>query len=132
MLFDPLRKKEVPDTPEERVRQWCIALLRDEAGVPAGLMTSEWAFDYGAKRYRADIVAFDRAAQPLLTVECKRPDVAIDAKVLEQAMRYHIVLNAPFLMLTNGKNNYLYKREGDAFRPLDHLPSYEEMLQCPR
>ena len=63
LLFDPLRRKEVPDTPEERVRQWFIALLRDSAAVPVGLMMSEWALDYGEKRYRADIVVFDRDAR---------------------------------------------------------------------
>ena len=132
MLFDPLRRKEVPDTPEERVRQWFIALLRDSAAVPAGLMMSEWALEYGGKRYRADIVVFDREALPLAVVECKRPDVPIDAAVAEQAMRYNIVLGVEFLFLTNGKNTYLYQREGGVFRAMDHLPSYEEMLQCRR
>ena len=132
MLFDPLRRKEVADTPEERVRQWFIALLRDSAAVPAGLMMSEWALEYGGKRYRADIVVFDREALRLAVVECKRPEVKIDASVAEQAMRYNIVLGVTFLFLTNGKNTYLYKREGDVFRAMDHLPSYEEMLQCRR
>ena len=132
MLFDPLRRKDVPDIPEERVRQWFIALLRDSAAVPAGLMMSEWALEYGGKRYRADIVVFDREALPLAVVECKRPDVSIDAAVAEQAMRYNIVLGVEFLFLTNGKNTYLYQREGGVFRAMDHLPSYEEMLQCRR
>lgn len=132
MLFDPLRHKDVPDTPEERVRQWFISLLLGEAAVPAGLMMSEAALEYGGKRYRADIVVYDRTAAPLAVVECKRPDVKIDAAVAEQAMRYNIVLGVAFLFLTNGKNTYLYKREGDAFRAMDHLPAYEEMLQCRR
>lgn len=132
MLFDPLRRKDVPDTPEERVRQWFIALLRDSAAVPPGLMMSEAALEYGGKRYRADIVVYDRTAAPLAVVECKRPDVKIDAAVAEQAMRYNIVLGVAFLFLTNGKNTYLYRREGDTFRAMDHLPAYEEMLQCRR
>lgn len=132
MLFDPLRHKDVPDTPEERVRQWFISLLLGEAAVPAGLMMSEAALEYGGKRYRADIVVYDRTAAPLAVVECKRPDVKIDVAVAEQAMRYNIVLGVAFLFLTNGKNTYLYKREGDAFRAMDHLPAYEEMLQCRR
>ena len=132
MLFDPLRRKEVADTPEERVRQWFISLLQDSAAVPAGLMMSEAALDYGGKPYRADIVVYDRSAAPLAIVECKRPEVKIDASVAEQAMRYNIVLGVAFLFLTNGKNTYLYQREGDVFRAMDHLPSYEEMLQCRR
>ncbi|MBO4447179.1 MAG: type I restriction enzyme HsdR N-terminal domain-containing protein [Bacteroidales bacterium] len=87
MLLDPLRKKYVPDTPEERVRQWFISVLAETARVPAGLMQSEVGFTYGQKRYRADVVIYDRAAKALAVVECKRPEVALDASVAEQATR---------------------------------------------
>ena len=33
-IWDPLRKKRVTATPEERVRQWFIVQLRDAFGVP--------------------------------------------------------------------------------------------------
>ena len=32
-----------------------------------------------------------------------------------------------FIILTNGNNTYIYKRGDLGFKPLDHLPSYEEM-----
>ena len=64
-------------------------------------------------------------------VECKRPDVALDARVIEQAMRYNSVLGVRYLFLTNGKMTYLYTLKGDTFVPLDRIPSFEEML-CPR
>lgn len=131
-LFDPLRRKEVADTPEERVRQWFISLLRDEAGVPCGLMRSEASLERAGKRYRADIVAYDRSGAPLAIVECKRPDVPLTTAVLEQVMRYHAVLGASFLFITNGNDNYLYRRDGDTFIPMDRLPAYEEMLLCRR
>ena len=34
MVRDPLRKKDVPLTPEERVRQWFITVLKDTMQVP--------------------------------------------------------------------------------------------------
>ena len=131
LIWDPLRRKEVAATPEERVRQWFIMQLRDAFGVPEHMMMSEVGFRFGAKNWRADIVVYDRAAAPLAVVECKRPDVALDARVLEQAMRYNSVLGVRFLFVTNGKMTYLYRLEGETFVPMDHLPSYEEML-CPR
>lgn len=48
MIWDPLRKKEVPLTPEERVRQWFITMLRDTMHVPAHMMMSEVGLKYGA------------------------------------------------------------------------------------
>ena len=130
-IWDPLRKREVTATPEERVRQWFIGQLRDAFGVPEHLMMSEVGFKFGAKSWRADIVIYDRNAAPLGVVECKRPDVALDARVVEQAMRYNSVLGVRWLFLTNGNLTYLYRLEGERFVPTDRIPGYEEML-CPR
>ena len=131
LIWDPLRRKEVAATPEERVRQWFIIQLRDTFGVPEHMMNSEVGFKFGAKSWRADIVVYDRAGKPLAVVECKRPDVALDARVIEQAMRYNSVLGVRYLFLTNGKMTYLYTLKGDTFVPLDRIPTFEEML-CPR
>ena len=78
-IWDPLRKKYVTATPEEQVRQWFITQLRDLFGVPMGLMMSEAPLTFGLKKFRADIVVYDRQLRPLLIVECKRPEVQIDA-----------------------------------------------------
>ncbi|MBQ9477385.1 MAG: type I restriction enzyme HsdR N-terminal domain-containing protein [Bacteroidales bacterium] len=129
-VWDPLRRKEVAATPEEQVRQWFIAQLRDRCGVPLGLMMSEAPLRFGAKSFRADILVYDRQAAPLAVVECKRPDVPLDEAVIRQAMRYDIVLGVCWIVLTNGKTTYMYKREGARFEAVDHLPDYEEMLAC--
>ena len=131
LIWDPLRKREVAATPEERVRQWFIRELRDTFGVPEHLMMSEVSFRFGAKPYRADILVYDRNAAPLLVVECKRPEVALSSAVLEQAMRYNSVLSVRFLAVTNGKMTYLYRLEGERFVPCERFPGYEEMV-CPR
>ena len=131
LIWDPLRKREVAATPEERVRQWFIRELRDTFGVPEHLMRSEVSFRFGAKPYRADILVYDRNAAPLLVVECKRPEVALSPAVLRQAMRYNSVLSVRFLAVTNGKMTYLYRLEGERFVPCERFPGYEEMV-CPR
>ena len=130
-IWDPLRKKMVTATPEERVRQWFIVQLRDAFGVPEHMMRSEVGFRFGGKPYRVDILVYGRDAAPLLVVECKRPDVALTPAVLEQAMRYNSVLRVRFLVVTNGKKTYLYRLEGETFVPCETFPSYEEML-CQR
>lgn len=126
-IFDPLRKTEVELTPEEQVRQWFIGVLVETAGVPQHLMMSEVAFRFGSKRYRADILVYDRNAAPMCIVECKRPGVEIDADVVRQALRYDAVLSVRYIMLTNGKNTYIYKRDGGSFVRMDRFPTYEQM-----
>ena len=125
--WDPLRRKEVAATPEERVRQWFIAELEHRFCVPRHLMMSEVQMRFGRKPWRADILVYDRAGQPLAIVECKREDVPLDADVLEQALRYHAVLKAPFLFLTNGRQTLLYRRTPEGLVALDHVPAFEEM-----
>lgn len=127
MYWDPLRKKNVPETPEEKVRQWFIVELNNTFGVPMHMMMSETGFRFGGKQYRADILVYDREAKPLLVVECKEPGVAIDAEVARQALRYNAVLDVRYIVLTNGISTYAYERRDDAFAPLRQIPSYEIM-----
>ena len=127
-LWHPLRRKEVAATPEERVRQWFIVQLRDVFKVPMHMMMSECALMFGGKRYRADILVYDRKGAPLAVVECKRPSVNLDAQVVEQAMRYNAVLGVRYIILTNGNLTYLYRLEAGRFVPCGSVPEYEEML----
>ena len=131
-IYDPLRRKDVSLTPEERVRQWFIEQLRIAAGVPLHQMMSEVALEYGAgKKWRADIVVYGHGGVPMAVVECKRPDIEISKEVLEQALRYSAVLQVPFLFLTNGHLTYICRKTGDGYAFLDKAPVYEEMLaQC--
>ncbi len=128
VIWDPLRRKNVAATEEEKVRQWIILQLRDTFRVPMHLMMSEVGFCFGDKPYRADVIVYDRNASPLAVVECKRPEVELSSKVIEQAMRYNSVLGVKFLILTNGNLTYIYGLKEGRFVPCDHIPTFEEMI----
>ena len=131
-IWDPLRKKEVALTPEERVRQWCIGVLNSSMGVPNHMMMSEAGFKLGGKQFRADILIYDRSAQPLAVVECKRPEVELTTEVMDQAIRYNMVLNVSYIFITNGTKTYICRRkeqDGSAgYEFIDKAPAYQEML----
>ncbi len=128
-VWDPLRRKEVALTPEERVRQWFIAVLRDELGVPPYEMMSEATLSYGGKAWRADIVVYRRNMSPAMVVECKRPDVELTREVLEQALRYNLVLDVNWIVITNGKKTLVFARNLNDFTRMDHLPDYGEICR---
>ena len=123
-LFDPLRRKWVARTPEEEVRQAVIAWLRDVRHVPAGLMESEHDFVYNRRHYRADILVFNRQLQPHLLVECKAPDVRLNAAVVEQVVRYTRVLAVRYVLVTNGTaTRFLERRaDGSGYDYLEEIP----------
>ena len=127
-IWDPLRKKDVALTPEERVRQWCIGILSTQMDVPQHMMMSEVGFKLGGKQFRADIIVYDRQVRPLLVVECKRPDVELDQEVLEQAVRYNMVLNVSYIVITNGVRTCICKRNDTGYYFIDYIPKYNEML----
>ena len=127
-VWDPLRKKEVALTPEERVRQWCIGVLASQMQVPMHMMMSEAGFKLGDKQYRADVLVYDRKAQPLMVVECKRPEVELTQEVLDQALRYNMALNVRYMIITNGTRTYICQRQGDRFVFIENVPTYNEML----
>ena len=129
-IWDPLRKKEVSLTPEERVRQWCIGVLNKNLEVPLHMMMSEAGFKLGGKQFRADILIYDRSAAPLAVVECKRPEVVIDNEVLDQAIRYNMALNVRYILITNGTKTYICRRsEADGrYVFIDKVPEFNEMI----
>lgn len=139
-IWDPLRKKEVALTPEERVRQWFIGILRDNMKVPEHMMMSEVGMKFGTgvgsiltkstrKEFRADILVYDRNLRPLMVVECKRPEVELTDAVVQQALTYNRVLDVRYITVTNGLKTIICRLQGDTFVPLSKAPSYEEMIR---
>ena len=131
-IWDPLRKKHVALTPEEKVRQWFIGRLAEDIKVPLHMMMSEAGFKLGDKQFRADILVYDRLAKPLMVVECKRPEVDLTKEVLAQAVRYNMVLNVKYIVITNGLRTFMCRREENdgniQYAPVASLPVYTEMI----
>ena len=128
-IWDPLRKKDVALTPEEHVRQWFISVLSQQMKVPMHMMMSEVGFKLGDKQYRADILVYDRTTSPLMVVECKRPDVELTVEVLDQALRYNMVLNVKYMAITNGHKTFIFSKVDDKYQQIAQLPVYNEMVK---
>ena len=132
-IWDPLRKKEVVLTPEEEVRSWFIGILNEDMKVPMHMMMSEVGMKLGDKQFRADIVVYDRKLGPLAVVECKRPEQPITKEVLRQAIRYNMVLDVEYIVITNGKMTYILRKKGvlasEGYEFMDRVPTYSEMME---
>lgn len=129
MVWDPLRKKSVALTPEERVRQWFIGVLSMGLKVPEHMMMSEVSLKVGEKPFRADIVVYGRDGKPLMVVECKRNDVTLDQSVVDQALRYNTSLGVRYITITNGEKTFIFQRKDDGFEFMEKAPVWEEMIK---
>lgn len=129
-IFDLIRKKYVQLTPEEWVRQHFVNYLLEHCNVPAGLIGVEVALKLNAVNHRADIVIYSKQGSPIALVECKAPEVELNASVIEQVGRYNIHFKAKYLFLTNGLKHYsvVVDWENKQFKPISTIPSYIEMI----
>ena len=108
-VFDMVRNRFVALTPEEWVRQHFIQYLHEVLLYPIELMQVEGAITLNGMTRRCDIVVYDQDVKPFIIVECKKETVPLTQKVLDQACRYNLVLQVPFLCLTNGSQQICCK-----------------------
>jgi type I site-specific restriction endonuclease len=102
VIFDPIRKKFIPLSPEEWVRQHCICHLVQRFNLPIGLIAVEREIQVHGLRKRFDIVVFAQNTKPIILIECKAPEVALTRNTLIQAATYNNKLDSQFVWITNG------------------------------
>lgn len=107
-VFDPVRKKYVSLTPEEWVRQHVLHYLLAK-GYPGSLIAIERGIEVNDTLKRFDVVVYDRDSKPLIIVECKAQNEAINQNVLMQIAGYNLTLKAQYFWLTNGESNYFIR-----------------------
>jgi len=126
LIFDEIRKKFVALTPEEWVRQHVVKFLLEEKKYPKSYINVEKNIKINGLTKRYDIVIFNPDGSIFLLVECKAPEVSITQNVFDQIARYNLKLNAQYLMVTNGLNNYFCQMdfENEKYIFLKELPPF--------
>ncbi len=110
-IFDIIRKKFVILTPEEWVRQHVIQFLVFEKKYPMTLINVEKQLLVNKMIKRYDIVGYQSTGKIQLVVECKAPSVKITQQTFDQIARYNMVLQADYLMVTNGLQHFYCKMD---------------------
>ncbi|MDE6066294.1 MAG: type I restriction enzyme HsdR N-terminal domain-containing protein [Duncaniella sp.] len=130
---DILRDKWVLLTPEEWVRQHFVHFLTHTLGYPAAMMANEVGITLNSTSRRCDTVVYARDLTPLMIVEYKAPTVRIDRKVFDQIVRYNIVLQVPYLLVSNGMEHYCFRVNRTTRRctPLQSVPAYDSLMPEP-
>lgn len=134
--FDAVRKKYVPATPRETVRQRVVQFLLKELDVPQRMIRiGEKLSHYGLPfRHRADIVIerFDRAEnanRPVAVVECKAIETPLDEAAFNETFDYAEKLGCAYCLLTNGEEAHWFYVDADSYIELETSPTYREMLE---
>jgi len=124
LIFDEIRKKFVVLTPEEWVRQHTVRMLIEEKNIPKSHINVEKQIVLNKLKKRYDIVVFNSDGSIFLMVECKAPHINISQTTFDQIAQYNFVLNARYLMVTNGLAHYYCRMdfEEQRYHFLSDLP----------
>jgi|APGre2960657505_1045072.scaffolds.fasta_scaffold43507_2 hypothetical protein len=109
-IFDGVRKKWLVLTPEEWVRQHVINYLIVFIKISTSSISLEKEFNLNGIKKRYDIVVFDKQLKPTIIIECKAPYVELNTEVLEQALRYNLIIKSKLLMITNGVSDLVFDK----------------------
>lgn len=132
-LYDPIRKKDVPATPEEHVRQATIRYLLDQVKVPEHLIAVEFSLNLVDPKTddRADMVVHDFRAgadlsKPWLLVECKAPGEYTWPALQQQLNKYLQILTPTYVMLSLGDAVRYFKLDPATkrFQKIESLPLF--------
>ena len=132
-LYDPIRKKDVPATPEEHVRQATVQYLLDVVRVPVHLIAVEFPLSAVEPKTddRVDIMVHNfRDGAPLnrpwLLVECKAPGEYTWPVLQQQLNKYLQILTPNYVMLALGDCVRYFALDAvtKRFTKIDSLPVF--------
>ena len=126
-IFDEIRKKFIILTPEEWVRQHVVQYLLQDKKYPKSYINIEKLIKINDLSKRYDIIVYQPNGEIYLLIECKAPEVTITQNTFDQIARYNLVLNAKYLMVSNGLNHYFCQMdfENEKYVFLKELPEFE-------
>ena len=93
---------------------------------PIGLIATEISLKLNGMPRRADIVVY-RQGIAWMIVECKAPHIALTDEVLQQAARYNMVLDVPYIVLTNGPETHIirYNHQIQQWNYINEFPPHQ-------
>lgn len=116
-IFDPVRKKFIPLTPEEWVRQHVIQHLHHQYGIAFSLISVERELSFNGLKKRFDVMVSCRERPFACLIEVKAPDVKLTAETVLQAAVYNKSYNCPWLWVTNGIRHAWLVVENQSLKP---------------
>jgi hypothetical protein len=122
-IFDPCRKKWVVLTPEEWVRQNLLQYLIQVCKYPIELIAIEKTIQLGTLNKRFDILVY-RGTIPWMIIECKEANTPLNEKTILQLLQYQQVLDATYLIASNGPTTIGAEIKLGNLHILQQFPNY--------
>ncbi len=109
LLWNPIHRKALKNRPEERVRLRTIEYLLQAGWSKHRISTEESVSGQSEGELRTDIICYNQKFEPRILVECKAENIPISNKTGQQIARYNQNVQAPWLLMTNGLQDFWYR-----------------------
>ena len=121
-IFCIVRKRWYVITPEEWVRQNFLNYLHYTLGFSLQIIAVEKQITLSELKKRFDIVVY-KDSKPFMIIECKELNVPLSEKTIAQVLRYNAILQAPYVVITNGSYCKGFLKDEDSFLEIFELPN---------
>jgi hypothetical protein len=121
-IFCIVRKRWYIITPEEWVRQNFLLYLHQTLGYSLQIIAVEKQITLSELKKRFDIVIY-KDSKPFMIIECKEMNVPLTDTTIAQVLRYNAILQAPYVVITNGSYCKSFFKDADSFLEIFELPS---------
>ncbi len=121
-IFCIVRKRWYIITPEEWVRQNFLLYLQHTLGYSLQIIAVEKQIVLSELKKRFDIVVY-KDSKPFIIIECKELNVQLSEATISQVLRYNAILQAPYIVITNGSYCKGFLKDGDSFLEIFELPN---------
>jgi len=114
-IYSHIRKKDLIETPEEKVRQEFVLTLVNNYWYEIGQLWEELKTEKWKNWVRADIVVYkskddkDNNKAPFIVIECKSDNVKINSRDYAQWESYARIMNSPFFVTHNNHETRFWK-----------------------
>lgn len=126
-ILDEFRNKFIKITPEEWIRQNFLKFITKHLRYPKSLLKIESKIDKDNSKKRTDIIVMDKSLNPFMLIECKNSNIELNQETLNQIAQYNLKVKAPFIVITNGLNHYIFNIdfENNKIVQLNNFPEYK-------
>ncbi len=126
-ILDEFRNKFIKITHEEWIRQNFLKFITKHLRYPKSLLKIESKIDKDNSKKRTDIIVMDKSLNPFMLIECKNSNIELNQETLNQIAQYNLKVKAPFIVITNGLNHYIFNIdfENNKIVQLNNFPEYK-------
>ncbi|WP_185878180.1 type I restriction enzyme HsdR N-terminal domain-containing protein [Blattabacterium cuenoti] len=121
-IYCTIRKKFLLYKEEEVTRQYIIFLLKKIKKYHTSNILLEYPIYINKFFYKRLDILVKKNNKPHIIIECKSISTVITQKTFDQISLYNKFIKSPYLIISNGLKNFIFKKKKNRFDSIKFIP----------